>query len=73
MELQCYGANCVSLTYKGVRLVVDDNLNDLGGKAVLRTDDIALFSGAQALPPDRSNYHQHQPLHPCTSDYTLAP
>src|SRR5882757_5351678 len=50
MELQCYGANCVSLTYKGVRLVVDDNLNDLGGKAVLRTDDIALFSGAHGVP-----------------------
>lgn len=45
MELQFYGANCVSLSYKGTRLILDDNLAELGAKSVLKPDDVALFSG----------------------------
>jgi len=45
MDIQFYGANCVVLTYKGSRLVIDDNLAAIGGKDVLRADDIALFTG----------------------------
>lgn len=48
MDVQFYGANCVVVTYKGTRLVIDDNLAELGGKDVLRADDIALFTGAHA-------------------------
>jgi L-ascorbate metabolism protein UlaG (beta-lactamase superfamily) len=44
MDLQFYGANCVVLTYKGTRVVIDDNLAELGGKSVVRADDLALFS-----------------------------
>jgi L-ascorbate metabolism protein UlaG (beta-lactamase superfamily) len=44
MDLQFYGGNCVALTYKGTRVVVDDNLAVLGGKSVLKADDLALFS-----------------------------
>jgi len=47
MDIQFYGANCVTLTYKGSRVVVDDTLAALGGKAVLKTDDIALFTTDQ--------------------------
>jgi L-ascorbate metabolism protein UlaG (beta-lactamase superfamily) len=50
MDLQFYGANCVVVTYKGTRLVVDDNLAELGGKTVLRADDIALFTGPHPDP-----------------------
>jgi L-ascorbate metabolism protein UlaG (beta-lactamase superfamily) len=46
MDMQFYGANCVSLTYKGARIVLDDNLADLGAKAVVKPDDVALFTGA---------------------------
>jgi L-ascorbate metabolism protein UlaG (beta-lactamase superfamily) len=46
MDLQFYGANCVALTYKGTRVVIDDNLAELGGKSILRADDLALYSGA---------------------------
>jgi len=42
--LQFYGANCVSFTYKGRRVVVDDNLMELGGKSILKADDVALFT-----------------------------
>lgn len=45
MELQFYGANCVVLTHKGTRIVIDDNLADLGAKGITRTEDIALFTG----------------------------
>lgn len=46
MDLQFYGANCVSVTCKGTRFVVDDNLAELGAKSVTKADDIALFTGA---------------------------
>lgn len=42
MDLQFHGANCISLSHKGTRLVVDDNLAQLGGKSVTRPDDVAL-------------------------------
>jgi len=45
MELQFYGANCISLAYKGTRIVIDDNLADLGGKSVTKPGDVALFTG----------------------------
>jgi L-ascorbate metabolism protein UlaG (beta-lactamase superfamily) len=48
VELQFHGANCVSLAHKGTRIVVDDNLTDLGAKSVTRADDIALFTGTHS-------------------------
>src|SRR5260221_3444115 len=54
MDLQYYGANCVVLSTKGVRLVLDDNLTELGFKAVARADDILLYTGAHGLPQTAS-------------------
>lgn len=48
MDLQFYGANCFSLTHKGTRVVIDDNLADLGAKSITKTDDVALFTGVHA-------------------------
>ncbi len=45
MELQFYGANCVSLSYKNRRLIIDDNLVELGAKSVIKLDDVALYTG----------------------------
>ena len=45
MDLQFYGANCISLTHRGTRIVIDDNLADLGAKAITKPDDVALFTG----------------------------
>lgn len=45
MELQFYGANCLGLTHKGTRIVIDDNLSELGAKSVTKPGDIALFTG----------------------------
>ncbi|HSW85446.1 MAG TPA: MBL fold metallo-hydrolase [Candidatus Saccharimonadales bacterium] len=45
MELQFYGANCLSVVHKGTRIIIDDNLAELGGKSITRESDVALFSG----------------------------
>ncbi len=50
MDIQFYGANCIALTTKGGRIVIDDNLIQLGGKSVVRAGDIALFTGAHTMP-----------------------
>lgn len=50
MDIQFYGANCLVLTLKGVRVVIDDNLADLGGKSVVKAGDIVLYTGAHSVP-----------------------
>lgn len=50
MDVQFYGANCVVLTYKGTRVVIDDNLAALGSKDVIKADDLALYTGKHDAP-----------------------
>lgn len=45
MDLQFHGANCISISTANTRLVIDDNLADLGGKTVTKAGDMALFTG----------------------------
>jgi len=45
MDIQFYGANCVSLGIKQARIVIDDNLADLGAKSVSKEGDILVFTG----------------------------
>jgi len=44
MDIQFYGANCISMGTKRVRVVIDDNLEELGGKSVLKEGDVAAFT-----------------------------
>jgi L-ascorbate metabolism protein UlaG (beta-lactamase superfamily) len=44
MDLQFYGANCLTVTYKGARIVIDDNLAELGSKSITKPDDVVLFT-----------------------------
>jgi len=46
MDMQFYGANCVVLSGKQARVVIDDNLAALGAKSVTKDGDICLFTGA---------------------------
>ncbi len=46
MDIQFHGANCLVLSSKHVRVVVDDTLAPLGGKSVAKDGDICLFTGA---------------------------
>jgi L-ascorbate metabolism protein UlaG (beta-lactamase superfamily) len=50
MEVQFYGANCLSFSAKDLRVVVDDNLVSLGGKAVARAGDLLLYTTKQQGP-----------------------
>lgn len=44
MDLQFFGANCITLTYKNARVVIDDNLVELGAKNVTKSEDVGLFT-----------------------------
>ena len=44
MDMQFYGANCIVLSNKSNRLVIDDNLTTLGAKSPSRNGDICLFT-----------------------------
>src|ERR1700744_4416486 len=46
MDMQFYGANCLVLSSKQNRLVIDDNIATLGAKSITRDGDICLFTGA---------------------------
>jgi L-ascorbate metabolism protein UlaG (beta-lactamase superfamily) len=50
MDIQYYGANCVVLTLKGTRIVIDDNLAALGAKSVTKAGDVVLYTGAHGKP-----------------------
>ena len=53
MDVQFYGANCIVISDRQARIVVDDNLAELGAKSVSKEGDIALFTQAHtgALAP----------------------
>lgn len=50
MELEYFGANCVTVHTKKARLVIDDNLLDMGLKPITNSGDIVLFSTAHGQP-----------------------
>lgn len=45
MDIQFLGANCISLANKGVRIVVDDTLADMGLKNTAKAGDVLLYTG----------------------------
>jgi L-ascorbate metabolism protein UlaG (beta-lactamase superfamily) len=51
MDVQFFGANCVAISVGGARIVIDDNLADLGGKPVTKAGDVALYTGVHGQPP----------------------
>ena len=50
MDLQYFGANCIVLSGKDGRIVVDDNLAALGAKSIAKESDIALFTAVPHAP-----------------------
>lgn len=47
MDIQYYGGNCISLQNKGTRIVVDDNLDELGKKNITKNEDVALYTSTE--------------------------
>lgn len=48
MDMQLFGANCITLSGKHNRLIIDDNLATLGAKVITKDGDICLFTSAHA-------------------------
>lgn len=51
MDVQFYGANCLVFSNKDIRIVVDDNLVEIGSKSVSKDGDILLFTNRQHPNP----------------------
>lgn len=51
MDIQYYGANCLVVTHKNTKLVIDDNLTELGKKNITKADDVALYTINVEKPP----------------------
>lgn len=51
MEFQYQGGNCIVINTKGARIVVDDNLVELGAKGITKPDDISLFTQVPETVP----------------------
>jgi L-ascorbate metabolism protein UlaG (beta-lactamase superfamily) len=52
MELQFYGANCLIINTKQARIVIDDNLVELGAKSVTKNGDVAVFTHQHGNPKE---------------------
>ncbi len=47
MELQYHGANCISILTKKVRVVIDDNLSQVGLKSIIKPEDVTIYTNTQ--------------------------
>jgi hypothetical protein len=61
MDIQFYGANAFVLSNKHTRIVIDDNLADLGAKSITKAGDIAIFTGAHGAPAVETKLVLDQP------------
>ncbi|MGF7228540.1 MAG: MBL fold metallo-hydrolase [Candidatus Saccharibacteria bacterium] len=61
MDVQFYGANCITLATKQARVVIDDNLTDLGAKSIIKAGDITLFTMAHSIPTQETKIIIDQP------------
>lgn len=61
MDIQFYGANCLTLATKHARIVIDDNLKELGAKTITKAGDIVLFTQAHEDPATESKIVINQP------------
>lgn len=67
MDIQFHGANCISITTKHARIVIDDNLKELGGSPVTKPGDILLYTGVHPAPTKELRLVVDQP-----GEYELA-
>jgi len=61
MDVQFYGANCLVLSGKQVRVVVDDNLEELGAKSISKGGDLALYTAPIEHPNKTAKISIDQP------------
>jgi L-ascorbate metabolism protein UlaG (beta-lactamase superfamily) len=71
MEIQYYGANCLRLVTKKAHITVDDNLAELGQKAVTKAGDSALFTLTHGVPAVETKIIIDQPGEYEVSDVSI--
>lgn len=49
MDIQFHGANCLVVSHKNTRIVVDDNLAQVGKKSLIKADDVALYTSSEEI------------------------
>jgi len=50
MEVEFFGANCFRIKTKKTTLVFDDNLDSIGGKSIIKDNDVVFYSLASLMP-----------------------
>jgi len=50
MDLQYFGGDCLLLTDKGLRVILDDTLAELGAKAIIKPGDVVLYTSSHGRP-----------------------
>lgn len=61
MDIQFHGANCITLGVKQTRVVIDDNLTELGAKSVTKPGDIVLQTGEAKVAANAAKIVIDQP------------
>ncbi len=61
MDIQFYGANCITLASKHARIVIDDTTAEIGGKEVTKAGDVNLYTMAHGLPKQEPKIIIDQP------------
>ena len=50
MDIQFFGANCLVIGTKQLRITIDDNLSELGASGPTKAGDVAMFTGSPLKP-----------------------
>ncbi len=61
MELQYFGGNCIKLTTKEASIVIDDNLEQLGLKSIVKPNDITLHTNSADELEDKAHFAINRP------------
>lgn len=57
MDIQFYGANCISIQHKSSRVIIDDNLDELGQKSITKAEDVALLTNGDKKSKARLTFN----------------
>lgn len=51
MDIQFFGGNCIVISNKTTRLVIDDSLAEIGKKTILKNEDVAIYTSSNTTGP----------------------